>query len=355
MKKLILLIFLASCSAIYIETAEEIQLNEQTILQPTQTTAQEQEQPQIIKTKNPLTGIYYEGEKEFHPVAVVINNITAALPQSGISEADVIYEVLSEGGITRLIAIFTNSEAEKIGPIRSTREYFSNIALEWNAPLVHHGGSPSGYNAIRSLNINNMDGFYLEGTYFWRDEERRRRGLLEHSSYTNWENILSFLENSERGTSYWQGVYFKEELENYEKTEIKEVIINFSTAHEARFILEDNIFRRYQRGIEHIDEHTNKQIYANNLIIQRATHSQIANDPEGRININLTGSGIGYLITKHGYKEITWQHTEAGTLWNTLAGDNITLSPGKTWVSIIGTGQNVTLVTPMEDSEENYS
>ncbi|MCL2611235.1 MAG: DUF3048 domain-containing protein [Defluviitaleaceae bacterium] len=338
MKKLILLMFLVACSTNESEffEAEEITYEVSSVDEIIELEETRKPKEERIKTINPLTGIYHEGEHSFYPIAVVINNIPAALPQSGISEADIIYEVLAEGGITRLIAIFTSSKAEKIGPIRSTREYFADIATNWNAPIVHHGGSPGGYNRIRQLGITSVDGFHLENRYFWRVSGRPR----EHSSYTNWDNIIDFLGENFGKTAYWQGVHFSAEPQ--EKNEITEVTISFSHAHEVHFILENDTFRRYQRGESHIDEYTGEQMQVHNLIIKRASHSPIPNDPEGRININLTGSGVGYLITKYGYTEITWTNTESGFVWQDQDGNDITLIPGNTWISIIGQNQNVT-------------
>ena len=347
------LVILVACSP----NNEELILGEEVVYEVTNNVAyteiEELEEP--IKTMNPLTGIYYEGEKNFFPVAVVINNIPAALPQSGISEADIIYEVLAEGGITRLIAIFTNSEAEKIGPIRSTREYFADIANNWNAPLVHHGGSPAGYDRIRQLGLTTLDGFYLENRYFWRRGGRPR----EHSSYTNWDNITTFLrENSPNhfnpeNNSSWNNINFSNEdtIRNSTKVEINEVVITFSHAHQTKFVLQDDTFKRYQRGEVHIDEFTGEQVEVHNLLIKRAAHSPIPNDPEGRINVNVSGNGTGYLVTKDGYEEITWVSSENGTIWLDLNGNDISLNRGNTWISIIGTNQNVELINNEHESE----
>lgn len=144
--------------------------------------------------KSPLTGLYIdEDAANRRPVAVMINNIKVALPQSGISKADLIYETLAEGEITRLVAVFQELEAEKIGPVRSIRDYYFNISFDHDAIIIHHGGSPQAFEAIRTLrpsNLNTLSG--LESIVTWRDPERRRqRGMLEHSLYTSGEKILA--------------------------------------------------------------------------------------------------------------------------------------------------------------------
>ena len=133
---------------------------------------------------NPLTGHYIDEDLAWRrPLAVVINNINQALPQSGIAQADVIYEVLAEGGVTRLVAIYKEMDAEKIGPVRSTRHYFLDFALNHDAVLVHHGGSPQGYAAISNMGAANLDGMHIVRAFF-RDPARAAiPRMIEHSSF----------------------------------------------------------------------------------------------------------------------------------------------------------------------------
>lgn len=292
---------------------------------------------------NPFTGMWVSEELVgVRPYAVVINNLPRALPQSGISEADIIYEVLAEGGITRLLAVFTNATASQIGPIRSTRDYFAHIATNHNSVLVHHGGSPTGYNAINNLGIQNLDGMALEGIYFWRDQERwRQPGMREHSSYTNQENIHNAMEN--RGFSmYHNSIYmfnFYEEHTAVVGNLVNEVILPFSGFQTSSFIFDENthLFNRYQRNEPHVDEYSNTQISVSNIIIQQVPKNVIAGDAEGRMNVNLIGNGFGYLVTAGVYTPITWerQSTNTATIFSDTNGNPLTLNPGKTWISIL--------------------
>lgn len=169
------------------------------------------------KAVNPLTGLYIEEESaQRRPIAVMINNLHKALPQSGIGQADLIYEALAEGEITRLVAVFQNFDAEKIGPVRSAREYFTYFALDNNAVYVHHGGSETGYSAIRKRGLNAIDGM-TDKTAFWRDKARANKpGMYEHSSYVSAEGLLESCAN--RGFSMEndkQGMFlfFKEDTD----------------------------------------------------------------------------------------------------------------------------------------------
>ena len=125
----------------------------------------------------------------------MINNIGVAQPQLGISKADIIYEILVEGGITRMMAIFQDiSQAGEIGSIRSARPYFVDIANGYDAVFIHAGGSPDAYEVLQSIGITSLDG--VNGSkqdIFYRDAERRSQMGYEHSLVTTSELIRSNL------------------------------------------------------------------------------------------------------------------------------------------------------------------
>lgn len=344
-----LLVFLVACENTTQQPGPTPQPPEQIVIEGGSVQEPEQEyDPFVGMVINPLTGMWIDEEySNRRPMAYVINNLPMALPQSGISQADIIYEVIAEGGITRLVAIFTNSTADKIGPIRSTREYFSPLAINHGAVLVHHGGSPSGYDAIRNMGIQNLDGMSLEGTIFWRDPVRwNAGGMREHSSYTNQENVLSGMQTRGFSTES-SGVYVFNFFEEHTVPTgfnvglVDELVLPFSTSHIARFDFdhESGLFYRYQRGQAHWDEYTDSQVTVSNIIIQQAPMSLVPGDTEGRMNVSLIGNGSGYLVTAGTYAPITWQRSSANTPTIFLDSQNnpINLNPGQTWIGILGT------------------
>ena len=122
---------------------------------------------------NPLTGLpLLSGTPEDRPIAIMLNNLKGALPQLGVSRADIIYELLAEGGITRMLGIYQSVEGVgNIGSVRSSRPYYLELALGHDAVYLHAGGSPDAYAKIRAWNVTALDcvnGPY-EGTLFWRD------------------------------------------------------------------------------------------------------------------------------------------------------------------------------------------
>ena len=112
-------------------------------------------------------------DSKSRPYAVMINNNHAAWPQCGLSDAYIVYEIIAEGGITRMMAIYKDKLPEKVGSVRSARHYFIDYAEENDAIFVHWGGSPQAYNRIYT-GINDLDGIALEGSVFFRDRSLRR-------------------------------------------------------------------------------------------------------------------------------------------------------------------------------------
>ncbi len=127
-------------------------------------------------------------EKAALPGAVIVmcDNFSKARPQSGLDKADIVYEIIAEGGITRFMALFYTQAAEEIGPIRSARDYFVKLACGYDAPLAHAGGSARTLHTIASLGVNTLDEIYNAGPYFWRDKGRR----MPHNLYTSTDLLL---------------------------------------------------------------------------------------------------------------------------------------------------------------------
>ena len=107
------------------------------------------EEPEPILYEAPFTGVMSEEESLSRPVAVMINNHPLARPQSGLSQADIVYEFITEGNVTRLLAIFQSELPEQIGPVRSARDYFIHMAKGLDAFYVAHGYSPDALAAVK--------------------------------------------------------------------------------------------------------------------------------------------------------------------------------------------------------------
>ena len=110
---------------------------------------------------------------------VVIENSKASRPQSGLNDADIVYETMAEGGISRFIALFQKNDAKVIGPVRSLRPYFIDISEEYNLPFAHCGGSDEALACVKSENLMSMDEMANSSSY-WRDSVRKAPHNLHH-------------------------------------------------------------------------------------------------------------------------------------------------------------------------------
>ncbi len=115
------------------------------------------------------------------PLAVIVDNSPAARPQAGLDQAEVVWEVLAEGFITRFLALFTHASAT-IGPVRSTRIYFDQLDHAYGLPLAHAGGSVDGLDWIGGYHLQNLDAIYGAGAYFYRSSSRKMPDNLYTSS-----------------------------------------------------------------------------------------------------------------------------------------------------------------------------
>lgn len=347
MKKILILVFtiilLSSCSS----KSKEASLDMKAI--PVTKT------PEIIKTPEPtpqptidsrvdsfLTGLKMEKElAEKRPIAIVINNLRKALPQSGISKADLYYEVLAEAGITRIIAIFQQFTSEKIGPIRSARHYFLDFVLDNDAIFVHHGSSEEGKKFVNDYNIDHLDGMDLEGITFFRDLQRAKERGLEHSSYSDSTKINDAIIKYSFETLHKKE--FKPMFNFFEKDEdlldgqaAKNIIVPFSDYQQSIFKYDENkkVYLRFQGEDKHIDEENNEQLSVKNIIVQRVSMRVI--DSEGRRDLDLVGVGDGYYFTNGKFIRIKWEkiNHNSPTMWYDENGDILSINKGKTWICV---------------------
>ena len=116
--------------------------------------------PTPLPYTNPLSGEPMEEDiSENRPYAIMINNIQQALPQCGVSQAEIVYEIPAEGGVTRMMAIFTDiSDVEKIGSLRSIRPYYADVGISYDAIVVHAGGSEESYTEMSGYDVDHLDG-----------------------------------------------------------------------------------------------------------------------------------------------------------------------------------------------------
>jgi hypothetical protein len=154
--------------------------------------------PEPPKYRSPFNGAPLDEPCHDRPFAVMVNNKQEAQPQCGTGQADILYEVLAEGGVTRMMAIYSDIRGvEHLGSVRSIRPYYIDISLAYGAVTCHAGGSEDAYSRIRNEKIENIDG--VRGSYptavFYRDSYRRSTGYaIEHTLFTEGVNLYDCAE-----------------------------------------------------------------------------------------------------------------------------------------------------------------
>ena len=283
----------------------------------------------------PLTGIGRETEASERPIAVMINNLGPARPQSGLTEADVVWEVLAEGGITRLVAIFqsTDNITATIGPIRSNRAYLIDIADSFGAVMAHAGSSPEGYSILQNQRKPYLDEISNAGTYFWRSTDRK----APHNLYSDLEKLRTGAEK--------KGYVKKDQVPVYVFSETGSATGGQAAkAFELTFSLKSyrvgyqydetaGLYKRFINDDPHIDKNNDEQLSATNLIVFETTHKTL--DNVGRLYIDLETGGEAYLFQQGKMIEVDWVRSSDGMVRILKDGAEVSLLPGKTYIHVV--------------------
>ncbi len=285
------------------------------------------------------------------PYAVMINNNHEAWPQCGLQDAYLVYEIITEGGITRMMALYKDKYPEKVGSVRSARHYFIDYAEENDAIFVHWGGSPQAYAKINT-GINDLDGIALEGSVFFRDRSLNR--AYEHTGFVDLEKAKDYAD----GKGYTRNTskdlllnYSAEEIDLSESVQAKsanEIDIKYSYYHTTSYEYdeENKVYKRSMSGKANVDLETGEQYTTKNIIVYKVGNYTI-NDGEnkGRQELNNIGSGSGYYIT-NGYSiPITWekQAHSTQTVYKYESGEEITVNDGNTFIQICPTDADISI------------
>ena len=306
-----------------------------------------EEEPPLI---NPLTGLGagYDVANS-RPAGVMLNNITEALPQVGIGDADIIFECLAEGGVTRLFALFSEyHDLGVIGSVRSARPYYLDFAQMFDAIYVHAGGSEDAYSDIWSRGIDNIDGVRGDplGIYY-RDPTRMQTMAIEHTLMTTGGGITETVEYCGFRTSLRDGFSYPFKFSEWGEEhspggeECRHIRIPFSMYQTVDYEYDGakGEYLRYQyNGAPHIDGGTGEQLSFKNVIVIFC--NTYAYDDYGRLRVDTAGSGDGYLATAGTYIPIVWSRGSIdGNVAFTRADDGelITLNRGKTFINVCPT------------------
>ena len=309
---------------------------------------------------NPLTG--EPSEKDYsnvRPIAVMLNNVKAALPQSGNSQADILYEVPEEGGATRIMALYQDySNIEELGSIRSTRPYYVRLALSNDAILVHAGGSPGAYRLIKELLENDFDDmdFLENGTnsaynYYYRKPERFSAGYAsEHTLFIKTAKIKEFFDNNpdkikQDHRRYLRRTHkFVEDATPANGFDASSIDVSFSGYKSTGFEYDADSGKYLvsEFGSPYMDEQAGKQVSVENVIIVQ-TDIVPLNDRKGRVAVYLTGEGSGYFACNGKMERITWKKEKARYTYSFYDenGNEVNLGVGKSFVCVLDKGRPI--------------
>ena len=287
------------------------------------------------------------------PIAVMIDNVGNARPQSGLNDAYLVYEIIVEGEQTRLMALFKGKDLNKIGPIRSSRHYFLDYALENDAIYVHYGWSPKAKTDISTLNINNINGMYESSKSFWRVKDKS----APHNAVTSTEKILQIAKRKKYTT-----VSSRKSVLNYTANEVNfdegesatDLKLPYSKFYSVSYKYDEET-KRYTRYYNdkkngkwkttvQKDWVTQEPVTTKNIIITFAKNTQISDGTnKDRQNLSNIGTLDGYYITngKAIKIECIKSSREEQTVYKDLQGNEIEVNDGNTFIQILPLNSNI--------------
>ena len=284
-------------------------------------------------------------DSDERPIAVMIDNNVGYTAHAGLQDAYLTYEIIVEGGLTRLMAIFKDQDTELIGPVRSARHYFLDYALENDAIYGHYGWSEFAKSDIDLLGVDNLNGITNAQEAYWRDQSV----AAPHNVFTSIENLKEAADSKGYATTSQDFENFSYSVDPISLEEqdgsmlANHIGIRYSSYHTTGYTYdtEREVYLRDMDGYAHVDKETNEQYYTKNIIIQKMSNHSI--DNYGRQDIDDVASGDGYFITNGYAVPIRWEKSgrSSKTKYTYLDGSTVMLNDGNTYVQIQPTDETL--------------
>lgn len=291
----------------------------------------EKPKPKVYVSK--LTGMSVnEADSKLPVTAVMIENSPDARPQSGLRDANVVYEAVAEGGITRFLTLFQEAQPDYIGPVRSVRPYYLDWLVPFDAPVAHVGGSPEALAQISNEDIKDLD-YGFNSNYYHRISSR----YAPHNVYTSRAELLALQNSKGWSTSAFTGWKRKDEKKAATPTakSIDFAISGFLYNPHYDYDPVSNAYKRSQAGKPHVDERSGEQIKPKVVIailVPKSIH------PDGVHTIyGTTGSGKAYVFQDGAVFVGTWEKKDRKSEMVFLMTDGkpLELNKGNTWISAV--------------------
>ncbi len=306
----------------------------------------------IAKGINPLTGEsgYNEDAAGKRPVAIMVNNLKAALPQYGVEQADIIYELPVEGGITRLMAVYADYTAvPDVCSVRSCRYYYPLICLGMDAIYCHWGSDQTiALDTLNRTGIDHLDGASEKGL-FYRDEERAKTYSSEHTGYLKGAELAEKIGQKEfrtdvRPDNSGMCFNFVGEGETAAPSELtaNSVTVNFSSQYFSTFTYDADAghYLKQHSGSPHMDGRTGNQLAFDNVfVLQTDIHTREC----GYLMDVALSNGTGYYASNGGAQTVTWSKNGENAPIKVYAADGseLNVNVGESYIAIIGNEKTI--------------
>lgn len=318
-------------------------------------------------------GMYSKSQKskweKRRPLGVAIENHLDARPQSGLQNADVIYEAVAEGGITRFLAVYFCEDASIIGPVRSARIYFLKLLQGYGLyPLYAHVGganTPGPADALGEIadigwdGYNDLNQFAVPFPTYYRDYERLPERATEHTMYSGTNKLWAFaaksrkLTNVDEDKNKWDEEFtprkFKKEAKTKDRGSVNKISFGFWDQFSKDYSVvwnyskETNTYKRVNGGVSHQDLNLKKALEFKSIVVALVDESP-ANDgyEGGHLLYEVVGEGKGFLFQDGKAQKITWEKTDEESMMRFYVdGDEVELNAGKHFIEILPLGNNV--------------
>jgi len=320
----------------------------------------------------PINGVLYSDQQKawwgtHRPLGVMIENHVDARPQSGLSYADVVYEAVAEGGITRFLGIFYCQDAPQIGPVRSARTYFLDYLSEYgNFPLYAHVGGANADGSADALGqldaygwsgYNDLNQFSIGFPVFWRDYDRLGHTVAtEHTMYSTTSKLWDYaaknrmLTNVGKDGKSWDTSFtpyaFKSESDLSSRGTAQSIHLEFWTgdpdyAVDWTYDPATNLYSRKNGGVAHVDKDTNKQLTTKNLVVLTEVETHANDGYENNVHLLYQDKGTGKAVVFQDGKKIqaSWKKADrtSRTQLVDTNGKAIAFDRGTIWFSILPT------------------
>ncbi len=320
----------------------------------------------------PLNGELYSKQQKawwekHRPLGIMIENHENARPQSGINSADVTYEAVAEGGITRTLNVYYCQAPAQVGPVRSARTYFLDWISEYgDSPLYAHVGganTPGPADALGQIDdydwggYNDLNQFSIGFPTFWRDYNRLGHATAtEHTMYSTTDKLWKFAEdardltNVDKDGALWDETFtpysFKDDAPSSSRPKSQSVHIEFWEGYgeyTVDWIYDSvkNLYSRKNGGVAHIDKDTGKQVVAKDVVVlyMQESHANDGYEDNAHLLYKTKGSGKAQVFMDGKQVKGTWSKDSRTdrTIITDSSGTEIKFTRGKIWFEILPT------------------